>query len=354
MPRLRFMLTALCGLAAACHAQTLVRMLPVARLAPGEQIVLGDVATVEGPGAEALRVVALWSKEDATARPNRLSPEQVREVLDKGGQNMGRIAVSGGATRVETYVAASAIAAPLSQEPSSVIRSGPSIRSAIPAAIGSHLGVDERDLQLTFDETDAALLNVATTNRTYTIAPLGRSDRQPLHVRVYEGDRLVVAKTVRVGVLVRRTVAAALTDIERQTTVTDAMVGSEERWLPPTTSVVDRADVLGRVSKVKISAGKAIEAREITEQLVVRKGETVVVDCLSGGVVVRAQMRAKSDAKVGDVIEFSALSSDVTGREKSRTKGRASKPASVSARVAGPGKAVMVVASEEAMADTGK
>jgi hypothetical protein len=201
MPRLRFMLTALCGLAAACHAQTLVRMLPVARLAPGEQIVLGDVATVEGPGAEALRVVALWSKEDATARPNRLSPEQVREVLDKGGQNMGRIAVSGGATRVETYVAASAIAAPLSQEPSSVIRSGPSIRSAIPAAIGSHLGVDERDLQLTFDETDAALLNVATTNRTYTIAPLGRSDRQPLHVRVYEGDRLVVAKTVRVGTL---------------------------------------------------------------------------------------------------------------------------------------------------------
>lgn len=347
MPRVWTIILVLAACAQACWAQASVRMKPIAQIASDADILLEDVATIDGAGAPALRRLVLWSRTSQTVPPRTVSPDLIKTTLKAGGHNLGRITVSGGDAAIhiaEASPAAAQTASPV-QSASPAAAHTDTIRSVVPSAIASLLNAAEGDLKLDFDKSDAELLATTIAGRTYTIAPLGRSDRQPLHVRVYEGDTLVVARTLRVGVHVRRSVAVAVQPIDRQTPITDALITTEERWVEPSADVARPSDVVGRIAKSRINAGDAISSRQLSEVFAVRKGETVVVDCVSGGVVVRAQMRARSDAKVGDVIEFSPLANDVTGRDKADARKR-DKPSTITARVAAPGKAVMVVASD--------
>jgi flagella basal body P-ring formation protein FlgA len=131
--------------------------------------------------------------------------------------------------------------------------------------------------------------------------------------------------------------------LSRGTPLDEQTTTREQRWLPVTARVGSATELQGRVAKSAIREGSVIELRQAEEALVIRKGELVAVDCISGGVVLRSQMRARQAGKAGDVIELTSLTPPK--REKSK-KGRdaqeRAQPVVVRARVAGPGRAVVV------------
>lgn len=313
--------------------------------APAPRITLGDIALVDGPSAEALRAIEVWpgaqadASRGAIAPPRQIAPELVRQRLEAAGVNMGRVTIDGAPVRLEdaSQNLPRGQAAPSSQRPLAT-PSGPTVRDALPAALAKHLGVGEGDVRITFDASDEALLATATTGRTVTIAPLGQSNRPGFHVRVYEGDRIVIAQSVRLRALVKREVLVATAPIERGQALGEANTTREERWLATAAPWLD-ASALGRVARGRIDPGELIEPRSVEEALAIRKGEVVMVDCISGSVVVRAQMRALADGRVDEVIEFGPLAPGTSGRERAARASR--EQGLVRARVAGPGRAVV-------------
>lgn len=329
-------------------AQDVVRLRTSATVPASGVVTLGDIATIEGSQADALRTIVLRERAEAG---QHIGIDDVRAAMRGAkGVNSGRIALSGAAVAL---VAPMTAAAPVAPTPASTTEqaTGARVRDALPAFLAGEFAVLPEDLQLTFSDGDADELDVPLTNRTFTLATQGSSDRVQVHVRVYEGDKLIIASTVRVGVMVRRDVLVATRELSRGTPLDEQTTTRESRWLPVTTRVGKPEEIMGRVAKAVIREGSVIEQRQAEEALVIRKGDLVAVDCISGGVVLRSQMRARQAGKNGDIIELGSLTP--ARRERSR-KGRdaqeRSQPVVVRARVAGPGRAVVVTEAPEAAA----
>ncbi len=328
------------ALATLAHAQDVVRLRGSAVVPASGVVTLADVATIEGTQTDALRAIIL--RENAAAGQT-ISLDDVRGAM-RGAQgiNSGRIALSGASVSLVAPVVA-APAAPTSDNKTADAAPGTRVRDAMPAYFSREYAALPEDVRLTFSDGDAATLDISLTNRTFTLETQGTSERVQVHVRVYEGDKLITASTVRVGVLLRRDVLVASRDLSRGTPLDEQTTTREQRWLPVTARVGSATELQGRVAKSAIRQGSVIELRQAEEAIVIRKGELVAVDCISGGVVLRSQMRARQAGKAGDVIELTSLTPPK--REKSK-KGRdaqeRAQPVVVRARVAGPGRAVVV------------
>lgn len=320
-------------------AQDTVTLRPSASVAPGRPVTLGDVAEVNGPQADALRSVVVVPA-DSFERA-RLDVGQVRAVLGRSaGINVGRVALSGGTVDLKRGSPVETIAA---QRPVPPSLPGLTVRDQLPRAVAEALGVREADVQLRLNESDGALLQTPLSGRICTAVAAGVGDKMPIHVRVYEGDRLIVAQTTRVGVTVRRDVLVPLHPIERGTSIESSMISREERWLPVNDRTASAGQSLGAAAKVALEAGTPIASRQVERAAIVQRGDLVSVDCVSGGVVVRATMRAVEDGREGDVIRLvppaQSRPKRIVGQEHARRQD------GVRARIAGPGRAV-AIASE--------
>lgn len=328
------------ALVALAQAQDIVRLRTTAAVPAGGIVTLADVATIEGSQADILRAVVI---RDNAAAGQTLSLDDVRSALRRTtGVNSGRVALSGASVSLVAPAAVQPAPAPAPMtQPAAA--AGTRVRDAFPAFLAREFAVLPQDLQLTFSDADAATLDTPLTNRTFTLATQGSSERVQVHVRVYEADKLITAATVRVGLLIRRDVLVATRDLTRGTPLDDQTTTRESRWLPVSARAGKPAELTGHMAKSAIRAGSVIESRQVEEALVIRKGDLVVVDCISGGVVLRSQMRARQAGKVGDMIELTSLTPP--RRETSR-KGRNAQerpqPVVVRARIAGPGRAVLL------------
>ncbi len=61
-------------------------------------------------------------------------------------------------------------------------------------------------------------------------------------------------------------------------------------------------EVLGAVAKNPIYAGQVVTLRSVVPPTIIKRGQTVNVEVRSGGLLVRAQARAKTDAREGDIL----------------------------------------------------
>ena len=304
-----------------------------------DAITLGDVAAVEGAGAESLAKIAIpeaaWFADANGGRT--LDIAAVRRLLsDTKGVNLGRIALSGQRVEWRQKVAQPPPAPPrpsLQGDDAGGVR----VRDLLHDRVATALGVAPTDLRVSLDEGDAEILNTSVEGRTVTITPMGESDRPPLAVRVYEGDRLIAARSTRVGVLLRRQVVLAARDIRRGELLDPSLLLTEERWLAPSIDAATLEDAAGKSARGAIEAGAIITNRDAEEPIVVRKGERIVVDCMVNGVLVRNTMRAGAQARIGDVIVVESLTSERGERRGEATQ----KPSTVFARVSAAGQAVV-------------
>lgn len=303
-------------------AQDSITLRPVVRVEDGKPLTLAAVADIAGAEASKLAAVALGSYVRGTS----IGIDDVRAALEKSGlANMGRIRLAGASCEVRSSLPTAAPQASAAPTPLPSPATD-TVRSHIPARIAEFLGVGVRDIQLTFEPGDAALLDAPLDSLTLSIQPTGSGDRIPLAVRLYDRDRLVAGGSVRVGVLVRRATFVARNPIVRGTSVTDDLFTREDRWLPP--SVEPAGDsAIGQVARARIGGGEVIARADLESPIIVKRGELVTVDCISGGFMVRSTARATEPGREGQVISFQSLNSKNTFR----------------ARMSKPGQAVMVL-----------
>lgn len=76
------------------------------------------------------------------------------------------------------------------------------------------------------------------------------------------------------------------------------------KMLNPGFDPLTKEQILGRRSKVRLSAGSAIYSQVLDEPLAVKNGDTVSLTLISGpGVLIRSRAVARSNGKVGDHIK---------------------------------------------------
>lgn len=310
-----------------------VRLREVALVESGAVVRLADVAEVEGPNAERLKGVMVGGGGAASTIGVR---DVERALRGESWINWGGLLLSG----AECRVVVKAAPAPVERGPTA--KDTPPLASpkgVMERAIATHLarlvGVADDAVRIEVDQMPAELARVSLDGRMMTVQPMGQSERMGLVVRVYERDRVVATGTVRGRVLVRRSVAVARQTMERGHEIQENEVSLEERWVGIAESPMDSETAAGSVVRSRVGTGEVISTRAVETPIVVRKGDTVAVDCLSGSFVVRVTAVALGAGREGDVIEC-------------RTPGSKE---SIRARVAGRGHVVVEVATGvEAMA----
>jgi flagella basal body P-ring formation protein FlgA len=332
-------------------AQSEIVLRPSVRVDAGD-VLLRDVAEITGAEAIALAetvVLAAGEIKPGSRRP--VDADAVRSVLTKANANWSRVnlsgstcwvirraegrgaAAGGGAKpRVNDVAAADAAA---QNTTAAEANDGPTVRTSIPVRLAEFLGVEIDELRLTYDASDAGLLNTPTTGRIVEIAPVGSAERVPMQVSVYssepDGMKLIASGTVRVGVQVRREMAVARVLLGRGRAVTEADVVFEERWVKPGERSPTREELIGSSVRGRVQAGAVVSADEVETPYLVRKGQVVSVRTVTSSVVLKSTARALNNAKLGEDVKLQSLSVTST-RDRSGV---------MTGRVDGPGRVIV-------------
>jgi flagella basal body P-ring formation protein FlgA len=326
------------------RAQTTVRLKPDVQVqaeALARPIRLEQVAAIEGPDADALGAIIVRDREPAgtkAAKPGALwttldGPAVRSRLLASPGVNAARVTFSGGKCEIRVLGAARAVT-PASTKVAAI--DSPSaddgtVRAAIRDRIASSLQVPIDQLRLVFDAGDEELLTlpvrVQGVDRAVEVRVIGTGDRIPISIAIYDGDRLERQSTIRVATEVKRERLRAKSALRRGHVLAESDLEREVAWTPAGSKPVEAGAAVGMVAKGAIAAGRVIEAGDLESPRVVRKGEIVQIDCVSGTLVLKTKARAMSDGVIGDFIKFTALSD---------------KKQIFEARLAAPGRAVVV------------
>ncbi len=291
---------------------TTVRLRSGARVTPGQPVTLADVATVAGPQADLISGARL---ADALSPDDDAIAVRVDAVLDAlkeiDGVQRGRLSVTGtSCTIIPRRSAAAASTRAKRYEPPAATRAT-SLRLRILEHLRALFDVDPSEIRAAFDERDDEVLDIDVSRLTVEIRTLGGSERLPLAISLYDGDRLARSATLRVAVQIRREVAIVNQRLDRRDILQPAHVTTESRWVSAGTNPVDPATAIGRVVRTTLEPGAVIEDHDIARPIHVERGDITSIRSVVGTAVVRTKARARADGYEGDIIEFEALDRSV-------------------------------------------
>lgn len=354
MRSLTMVTVAVLALAAACRGQTSVTLRAKAELAVNAQEVrLADVADLSGDEALTLGAVVVGRvTADAGRGAMRVGLAEVRSALEAAGVNWGRVTLRGSTCEVGVGGGDRGKTISRAEErrpgddrgrPRPIDMTGPAtVRTLIAARIAVAHGVSADRVRLGFEAADGDVLSMPAADgagrRRVNIDFGGspRSARVPVTVTIYDGERIELNRTVQAEVHVRRAVVKAATTLDRGRVIGTGDVLSEDRWGPPGRSAgagLGIDDVVGQVATRRINAGQEIDRDDVGAALACKRGDTVLVHCLSGSVVVKVRARAMSAARDGELVELKREGAD-----------RDEKP--FIARMSGRGRAVLETGTE--------
>lgn len=296
-------------------------------------LTLGDVAQLEGPDALALSGHVLRARpfESDSAAWFEITIEDVSRSLTEAGVPTGRLAMSGRSCRVRPRVDRPALsAAAAAQEPASAQPPAGSIGAEVLERLAAHYGVQSSDLRATFEAADRAALARPLASETLIIQPVSSdaSATAVVQVRRVKDGSILEARTVHAQVEVQRQVLVTRRMIAAKRSIGAEDLAPEQRWVAPATAspFASVQDAVGAFVRTRLEPGTVLRPDHVLSPLAVKRNELVTVYSVSDGFEIKVQARAKSDARVGEVIEFR------TERSKSWFR----------ARVDGPGVAVVV------------
>ncbi len=334
------MAAALCAAVAASAAEAgVVTLWPSATCAAakaGDEIRLGDVARLEGEDAAALGGVVVAVADAAAERRNAIEIDlpAVRKALDGAGVNWGRLALHGSTCLVRLGGAGEGQAAaevktvaPRRVHEVVEVEGRDTIRARIARDLARHFGVAPLDLRLLFDARDEDLLLQSERGRRVE-AQVGagpNSARVPVTIRVYESQRIVLERTLRVEAEVRVQAVVLAADARRGEILQAEALRTEWMWMAPGLPIAPSVEgAAGSKARTRLAMGTVLRLDHLESPVIVKRGDLVTVKCLSGSVALTAKARAQADARVGDLIEL-----QLDGAEKAFL-----------ARIDGPGRAV--------------
>lgn len=338
----RTIVSLIASLCVVCAARAdSVTLRATARVEPNSPITLGDVARLDGPLAMRLAgLVVLDSLGDAAVADGALAGVtlgQVQRVIKQDGRvSLGRVELRGGRCVLLARNTAQPIGAKTeSSAPAPAAIEG-TVRARVERTIRETFGVAPEDLRIGFRASDEALLATPIAGRTVSVRVIGRSSRLPLGVMVYQGERIVASGSVRATVSVRRTVVVAAGLLRRGDRPVRSRLRVEQRWVEPTLQPAPLDRVLASAVRTTVHADEPIELAHIESPVLIERGEIVVVHCVAGTILIEQRARAKSPGRDGQIITFESLD------EPRRL---------FTARVSGPGRAVVVAGFDQAHTD---
>lgn len=311
-------------------AQSTIALRPVVRLASeASAVTLADVADLAGEEATRLAstpLTEIWPAADKDGW-RRLDVEQVRSVLSaRKDVNWGRVTLVGHVCMARRDdpepTKPEAKSAEPSKAPEEIDDTG-TVRATVRAKVAEVLRASPDRLRLKFEDHDRELLGMAVAGRFVEVQPVGQSDRMPMQVTVYEGERIIASGTVRVDVRVKRPVLVVRQGLSRGQKIGPEDVTSDEQWLPAKTRPATAASVIGTVAKTAVRAGKVLEEADAESPVIVRKGDLVAVHCLAGLVKVETIGRAMQNGRDGEVVPFQAQDSKRVFQARMSGHGRA-------------------------------
>lgn len=332
-----------CGLAAPmAWGQDTVSLRSVVRLGADESLVLSKVAVLDGPLVAGIKDTALELPDAGESGWHRLEVSDVRAALVEAlGERGAMVLVRGGPCDIRRRSATPSVThAPPVQadtpealpDASALVGLG-TVRGHLARRVATMLNAEASDLRLSFAERDMALLDTLGVGRVIDVKPMGSGARIPFAVKVFEGDRLIVSGTIRVGVERRTTVAVVAKPISRGQTIVASDLNDDVQWLAPDVPTLSAAETIGRVARGPMQPGMRVEASRVEQAVIVRRGDLVNVDVVAGSVVVTVECRARGAGTMGEIIEFEFKD------DRSRT---------LQARIQGRGRAVTTTGSSVA------
>jgi flagella basal body P-ring formation protein FlgA len=309
-------------------------------LAPGT-VKLSDVAELSG--ASALSLSELTIVELPAGRGGAdVTLEQVCAALDKAGVNRARVEIHGYARcRVKILSPAAPqqpvpADAPVTTDPArpaqQAVVSPTSLRAQVTAMLERSAGGDAQDLRITFADADARVLDQDVSNLRMEFEPIASSSlgRVPLVVRAYQGDKPVQTIRLIADVARRMDVLTIARSVARGQVLQADDVKSQKLFVTDARNapIVDPAMVVGQLAVAALRPGTVITSEHVRSPILVKKGDTVMVRCIAGGLVITTPARATEDGFADKRITLI--------NERSRE--------TFTARVTGPREAVIVVA----------
>lgn len=282
----------------------------------GLTVRLSDIADLTGAEAERLARVQIVSLSPQQTRAT-IAAATVRRALDGESPRWGRLTLRGATTVVveRGRRLASADAAPLVRV--GAVRSNAVPRVALtgpPESLREHLlqyvydtvGAAVADIDVTFTDRDAALLSRQTSGERYEFEPMGSDmvGRVPVNVRCYRGDELIETVRVRLHVRVRRDAVLARRELRRGEVIAAEDLKTDRIWLDSDVKrpLRNAGPVVGQTVVRTVTAGRPMSHDDIRPALMVKRGETIFVRCVSGNLVMSVTARALSDGALNEVI----------------------------------------------------
>lgn len=301
------------------------------RLAPGAGgVTLADVAEISGADAERFADLVIAPVADPSS-VLEISVADVRRALTEAGVHWGRVQLNGGTVIVRPtgpqgaapplLVTPASIEAPTAEVRRAVAASGyesgeslvdlMTLRGAVARTIIAGMRLPPESVRLTFDQRDAPVLDADLQDHRFEIQPLSRfdSDRIDVGVRSWEGDRVTGRYTLSVHPAVRQDVVMLTSDLHRGDVVHEDACTVEPQWLPPiqAATMCSLIEAVGRVADTTIKAGEPLKYKHVRRDVLIRRGDRVVVRCLVGGVVISLEAEAKDDGAEGERVELRKL-----------------------------------------------
>lgn len=289
-----------------------VRMNDLAEVG-GADVILNDVARVEGDGASALGAVVLATFEQ-DQESTTITLTTLRAKLDGVGVNWGRVTLGGFASCTVHRKATDAPPIVVASEPAVAVNpvcdvdlnSALTLREKITQDIERLTGADRHDLRITFTDSDERDLASTKPGVRFETQPSSKSGlgRVPIVVRCYDGTTRV--RTFNLAPHVERRflalVAGVNIDRGQPTSPSDAEVREVYTDDVRGTPLTDPNDLVGRVATSSIKAGQLLFSNDAQTPVAIRRGDKLRVRTFVGSLVIAVDARALEDGQVGQVI----------------------------------------------------
>ena len=294
-------------------------------------ILLSDLAKISGPQTDALETLEIKTDTNIVAgKWSNLDLSAIRkQIKDAADVNDGAIVIHGGniqLTRLRDPAELASNVEPDKVQSSLDNPTQPILKQRIEQWVYQRLRSTPTSTRIKFEDRDEELLLTPTKDRLVHIRELGRSDLMALGIVIYEGERIVLEKTLRFEALVQRKVMVSTTQIPRKSAISDENVTIEERWLPMTEPIAAIEESMGQIARSTIDPGSMVMTSMLEPPIMVKRGDLVSARSIAGQIVVTLQVRAKNSGCLGEIIELESLN----------------RKQQFSARVAGHGRVVII------------
>ncbi len=300
---------------------------------------LADVAELSGPGAEQYAGLVLAEIADPTATLE-ISVQQVRDALGAAGVHWGKVQLSGRSVLVRPASQPSATAPRLmaparldtrapptapetpaqpgaaAWEDGAALADLPTVRGGIARTLLGANNVPPERLRLAFEPRDAAILDTPLASAGFEIQPLSNldTDRVEISLRAWSGGRIERQQAVTVRPMVQIDAAVLCRDINRGETLHEEDCLVEQRWVSPLQASTHSSliEAVGRVADSPLKAGDVLKKKYFKREVLVKRGDRVVVRCLVGGVVISMEAEARGDGLEGEKVELRKIGERAT------------------------------------------